>query len=210
VTTIAASERTLLSASAERVGPDAPTLCAGWTVRDLVAHLLVREGSPAAVGVAVKPLSGWLESAMEKRRGEDFGSLVARLQEGPPAYSPFALPWLGPKLNLLEFYVHHEDILRAQPQWEPRSLSRATEDGIWRSLRLPGRGLVARAGLAVSAVRTDTGVREVLCKGTGEVVVRGLPSEVTLYLFGRKAQARVELDGAPEDVAVLEGTPLGI
>ena len=48
MTSIAAHERMLLCALAQQLGPDEPTLCAGWTVRDLVAHLLVREGSPAA------------------------------------------------------------------------------------------------------------------------------------------------------------------
>ena len=34
------------------VGPDAPTLCEGWTTRDLATHLIVRETRPdAALGI---------------------------------------------------------------------------------------------------------------------------------------------------------------
>jgi len=209
VTSIAAAERARLCALAEEVGPDAPTLSGDWTVKDLVAHLLVREGSAAAVGVAIKPLKGWLDAAIERRRQEDFTELVTQLRGGPPAYSPFALPWVGGWMNLLEFYVHHEDIRRAQPGWESRALSRQTEDGIWGALRLSGRGLVARSGVGVTAVRADTGARAVLRKRPASVVVRGLPSEIALYAFGRKRHASVQLEGAPEDVEVVERTPFG-
>jgi hypothetical protein len=43
----------------------------------------------------------------------------------------------------------------------------------------------------------------------GSVVVRGLPSEVTLFAFGRQAQSRVELAGPDEAVAALTGSSLG-
>ena len=35
----ARDERSALVASLRDAGPDAPTLCAGWTTRDLAAHL---------------------------------------------------------------------------------------------------------------------------------------------------------------------------
>lgn len=209
MSSVAASERALLCGLAQQLGPDAPTLCEGWTVNDLVAHLVVREGSPAAAGLVVPALSGVLERARVKRREEEFEALVERLRQGPPFYSPFRLPKVGSSLNLLEFYVHHEDVRRAQPTWEPRSLPRATEDGIWRSTRVAGRGLVSRCGVGVVAERSDTGGRADLRKGDRQVVVRGLPSEVALYLHGRKEQARVELGGSPADVTALWEARLG-
>ena len=42
------------------------------------------------------------------------------------------------------------------------------------------------------------------------MVVRGIPSEVTLFVFGRKAAGYVELIGDDADVARLSGTSLGI
>jgi uncharacterized protein (TIGR03085 family) len=211
VTSLAASERALLCDTAEQVGPDAPTLCGDWTVRDLLVHLIVREGSPAAVGIMVKPLGGLLDQAARRLEGHEFDRLVARVRQGPPVWSPFALPKVGPMLNTLEYFVHHEDIRRAQPGWEPRSLPRRTEDTIWGAARHAGKGIVAKsgAGVGVVAERTDTGDRMTLSSSSPVVTVRGLPSEVTLFLFGRTAQARVELDGAPEDVARLEGAALG-
>jgi uncharacterized protein (TIGR03085 family) len=212
VSSFAASERTHLCAAAIQVGPDEPTLCGEWTVRDLVVHLLVREGSPAAAGIVLRPLGGLLDRASRRLARQEFAELVERLRDGPPAWSPFALPKVGAMLNLVEFFVHHEDIRRAQPQWQARALDRRDEDAIWRSTRHAGRGLVARsgAGVGVVAERTDTGERVTLSRSTPAVTVRGLPSEITLFLFGRKAQAQVDLDGAPEDVARLEGAGLGI
>jgi D-arabinose 1-dehydrogenase-like Zn-dependent alcohol dehydrogenase len=44
----------------DEVGPDAPTLCEGWTTYDLAAHLVLREGSPLAVaGIAFPPTAAW-------------------------------------------------------------------------------------------------------------------------------------------------------
>ena len=40
--------------------------------------------------------------------------------------------------------------------------------------------------------------------------MRGLPSEVALFVFGRKAQARVDLLGDGDAVARLRTTSLGI
>lgn len=210
MTSIAAHERTLLCALAQQVGPDAPTLCGEWTVKDLVVHLLLREGHPAAAGILVPQLRGVLERTSVRTSETDFATLVKRLRHGPPAYSPFALPKVGALLNLLEFYVHHEDVRRAQPEWQPRSLPRSTEDGIWGPLRHAGRGLALGSRVGVVAERSDTGARARLKKGTREVVVRGLPSEIALYTYGRKAQSRVELLGDEADVAALADTPLGI
>ena len=212
MTSLAASERTLLCATAEEVGPGAPTLCEGWTVHDLVVHLLVREGSPAAVGIVVRPLGGLLERATRRLEQEELPVLVERLRHGPPVWSPFAVPRLGELHNQLELFVHHEDIRRAQPAWQPRALARGDEDAIWRAVRHPAKGLVARsrAGVGVVAERSDTGESVSLTRDPGTVTLRGLPSELTLFLFGRQAHARVEPDGPPDDVARLAGARLGI
>jgi uncharacterized protein (TIGR03085 family) len=210
VTSIAAHERMLLCALAQQLGPDAPTLCDGWTVRDLVAHLLVREGSPAAVGIAVPPLAGLTEAAMRRETGRDFHDAVTRLRHGPPLWSPMRLPKIGPMLNTMEFFVHHEDIRRAQPEWEPRLLPAPVEDVVWRGATVAGKGLTRSAPVGVSLQRSDTGQQVRLSGGDGEVVVRGLPAELAMYVYGRKDHARVDLDGDEAAVAALQETDLGI
>lgn len=211
MTSIAAHERALLCALAQQVGPDAPTLCGDWTVKELVVHLLLREGHPAAAGIFVKPLGRLLDRATTKASAEDFPALVKRLRHGPPVWSPFALPKVGATMNLLEFYIHHEDIRRAQPSWEPRALPSSTEDGIWGALRIVGRVMVSgKSPVAVTAERPDTGATARLKNGEHPVVVRGMPSEIALYVYGRKPQARVDLIGDDADVAALHDRQLGI
>ena len=49
---LARAERLRLVDTARRAGEDAPTLCEGWTTRDLATHLIIRERHPtAALGI---------------------------------------------------------------------------------------------------------------------------------------------------------------
>lgn len=206
---LARTERSALCDLALEVGGDAPTLSGDWTVKDLVVHLLVREGNPAAVGIVVPQLTALTERASRRLAREDLTVLVERLRQGPPVYSPFRLAPVDATFNTLEYFVHHEDIRRAQPGWEPRALPDRVQDVLWKMIRTAGKPLVRRVRLGVVLERADGDSRAVLRPGDREVVVRGLPSELVLFLNGRKPQSLVELDGAPADVAELSGTSMG-
>lgn len=210
MTNLARTERAALCDLALELGPDAPTLSGEWTVKDLVVHLLVREGSPAAVGIVVAPLSPLTDAASRRLAREDLPVLVERLRKGPPVWSPFRPGPLDRVLNTLEYYVHHEDVRRAQDGWEPRVLDRRSETALWKAIRVAGRGLVRSAPVGVVIERSDTGEREVLRNKPGAVTVRGLPSEVVLFVYGRQEQARVDLDGVDSDIALLTGADLGV
>lgn len=203
-------ERAALCDVALQVGEDQPTLCGDWTVKDLVVHLLVREGSPAAAGIVVPGLSRLTDLEMRRVRRRDFAVLVEKLRSGPPVYSPYAVPKLDAMFNTLEFFVHHEDIRRAQPSWSPRTLDDAEEKQLWSMLRTAAKALTRGAPVGVTLENSVTGSRAVAKPGTPAVTVRGLPSEVTLYVFGRSAQAQVELLGDDDAVARLRDTSLGI
>jgi uncharacterized protein (TIGR03085 family) len=203
------TERTALCDTALQVGEDQPTLCEGWTVKDLVVHLLVRERSPGAVGIALSPLAGLTEREMRRVGAQEFTVLVERLRGGPPRWSPYAVPRLDATLNTLEFFVHHEDIRRAQPDWAPRDLSDEEQKLLWSMVRSAGKPLVRNAPAGVTLENATTGSRVVLKDASQPVVVSGLPSEVTLFAFGRQAEARVTLSGPDEAVALLTGASLG-
>ena len=203
-------ERSALCDTALQVGEDQPTLCDGWDVKDLVVHLLVREGSPAAAGILLSPLSKLTDLESRRLGRRDFAVLVEKLRSGPPLYSPYAVPRLDALLNTLEFFVHHEDIRRAQPDWSARDLGDEAEKLLWTMIRTGGKGLTRGTPVGVTIENATTGSRAVLNGGSPSVVVRGLPSEVTLFVFGRKPQADVELLGDDADVARLSETSLGI
>lgn len=179
-------------------------------MRDLIAHLVVREGSPAALGVAVPKLGAVLERARVRRSRGDFSALVDQLEGGPPRLSVFAVPGADRLLNTTELFIHHEDIRRAQRGWEPRVMGGEVQDALWRQLKVAGRLAVLRAGVAVVAERAETGDRTTLKRGDPAVTVRGAPAEVLLFLHGRRDHAHVELLGDQAGLSALRSSRLGV
>jgi uncharacterized protein (TIGR03085 family) len=209
MTSLAQTERAALCDTALQVGEDQPTLCEGWDVKDLVVHLLVRERSVGAVGIAVPKLEPLTERAMRRIGRRDFTVLVEQLRNGPPRLSLYGLPKADELLNSLEYFVHHEDIRRAQPDWTARTLGDDVEKQLWAMTKTAGKGLTRNLSVGVTAENSTTGSRVALSTGNGEVVVKGLPSEVLEYLFGRKTHADVDLLGDDEAIAALSDTALG-
>ena len=96
-------------------GPEAPTLCEGWTARDLAAHLVVRESRPdAGIGIVVPAAAGWTERVQNAASAQPYPELVRKVRTGPPTLSLFSLPGADGLANLVEYVVHHEDLRRAQ------------------------------------------------------------------------------------------------
>ena len=187
-------------------GPDRPTLCAGWQTRDLLRHLVIRESPP------LRTLLGGRadRNAMNVRvRALDWPGLIAAFRAGPPRGSLFRLPGANAAGNFEEFFVHHEDIRRAAPGWARRALPRAVEDAFWRRMSSPfGRIMVRHVGVGVH-IRRPTGEHATLLARRPGVVLTGEPSELLLYLFGRRAAAEVRLDGPAEACSRLDRARLG-
>ncbi|GAA2035483.1 TIGR03085 family metal-binding protein [Pseudokineococcus marinus] len=206
--TPSASERAVLVEELGRCGPDAPTLCAGWTARDLAAHLVVRERRPdAALGIVVTPLAGHGERVRAAVAARPFDVLLDLVASGPPRLSPFALPGVETAVNTGEHFVHAEDVRRAgDAPAEPRALPAAVRRALWGGLRGRARLLYRRSPVGV-VLETPEGrvVARRAPEGAGTVVLRGDVGEVLLHSFGREAVARVEVEGSPEDVRALAG-----
>lgn len=212
MTSFARAERGRLADTLAVADPDAPTLCEGWTVRDLVAHLLVRERRPdAAAGLVLPPLAGHLERVRRTVATRPYAELVAGLRTGPPRWSPLALPGADSAANSVELAVHHEDVRRARPGWAPRVLAQEDQDLLWQRLPVPARLSLRRSPVGVTLRRADAPGTEHAAhqvRGRGTVVVTGEPLELLLFVMGRGAHARVDLEGAQEDVAALQDAPL--
>lgn len=206
---MAQSERAALCDTALQVGEDQPTLCGEWTVKDLVVHLLVRERSPGALGIAIQPLARLNDAEMRRVGKAGFAELVERLRGGPPLWSPYAVPKVDQVTNTLEFFVHHEDIRRAQDDWVPRALGDDAEKLLWSMVRTAGKQLVRNATVGVWLRNATTGSEVVLKDASEPVVVTGVPSELTMFAFGRQQRARVDLSGPDDAIATLTGSSLG-
>ena len=207
MTRLAQTERSALCDLALQLGEDQPTLSGEWSVKDLVVHLIVREGGPAALGILLPPLAKLTDVESRRVGRREFAVLVEKLRNGPPLLSVYAPPRIDTMLNTLEYFVHHEDIRRAQPDWSPRTMGDQAEKLLWSMVRTAGKGLTRGAPVGVTIENSATGSRHDLTTGDPVVTVRGLPSEVVLYVFGRTAQARVELTGDQEAVARLGFPP---
>jgi uncharacterized protein (TIGR03085 family) len=205
---LASRERAALSDELERVGPDRPTLCAGWTTGDLLAHLLVRERQPwAAAGIMVPALSGVTARAMRGYRDLPWAELVQLFRGGPQSWSPMRIDRVDAAANGMEFFVHHEDVRRGEPGWEPREADQERDTELWAGARRMGM-LLRRSPVGVVLAR-PSGEQHVVKTGPGVVTVVGEPGELVLFAFGRDA-VRVELQGEPGDVEALTKVPRGV
>ncbi|WP_067176963.1 TIGR03085 family metal-binding protein [Microtetraspora niveoalba] len=211
------SERAALCALLDDLGPGAPTLCAGWTTSDLAAHLAVRERRPDALpGIAVGALAPYTASVQERLKARlPYPELVDLVRQGPPRWSPYGLvPGVDELVNTVELFVHHEDVRRARPAWEPRELPAALDDLLWRRLRTMARLFFRRSPVGV-VLRRTSGERTTGEKAAGRmaepaVVATGDAQELLLLAFGRQAHARVSYEGDAGAVARLREAPLGM
>ncbi|MEE2852472.1 MAG: TIGR03085 family metal-binding protein [Actinomycetota bacterium] len=204
---VAQRERAALVETMRGVGPDAPTLCEGWKTRDLAAHLVIREYRPdAAPGILIPFFASHTEKVQNQvAEQNDWDELVSKVAAGPPAYSPFKL--LDPLANVAEMFIHHEDVRRAQPGWQPRSLEPALSKVLRRTLPLMARLTLAKTPGRL-ALRTPEG-KTVLTAGQGPAVtVTGAPEELLLFSVGR--QAKVEFDGDAAAVQAVRDAPKGL
>lgn len=192
---LARRERAALADLFVEVGPHAPTLCEGWDAADLATHLVVRDWAPPmAVAGAIPPLRGAAQRSNDRIRDRlGFDRTVERFRAGPPLYSPTRIGAIDGLVNDVEMFVHHEDVRRAQPEWEPRPMSPQDEFTLWRGLTRSSRMLGRQAKSGLLVVRTDTSEALQLRAGDPVTEVRGLPSELLLYLMGRREVAQVEV-----------------
>ncbi|MFH8292123.1 TIGR03085 family metal-binding protein [Streptomyces sp. NPDC018059] len=206
MSTHAKRERLLLADLLEAQGPEAPTLCEGWKTRDLAAHVVVRERrADAAGGLLIKQLAGRLERVQAEFAAKPYEELIQLIRTGPPRFSPFSLKQLDEASNALEFYIHTEDVRRAQPDWTPRALDPVFSDALWSRLEHTAR-LVGRKSPVGLVLRRPDGRTAVAHRGTPVVTATGEPSELLLFAYGRQEAADVSLEGDKDAIAALHET----
>ncbi|MGX1757319.1 TIGR03085 family metal-binding protein [Streptomyces lydicus] len=210
MSTHAKRERLLLADLLESAGPEAATLCENWSARDLAAHVVVRERrADAAGGLLVKPLAARLERVQAEFAGKPYEELIRLIRTGPPRMSPFALKQIDEASNTVEFYVHAEDVRRAQPDWSARELDPVFADALWSRIERMARVLGRKSPVGLVLRRPD-GRTAVARRGTPVVTVVGEPGELTMFAFGRQDAAEVELDGDKDAIDRLRAAKLGV
>ncbi|MFG2832156.1 TIGR03085 family metal-binding protein [Streptomyces sp. NPDC048434] len=210
MSTHAKRERLLLADLLESAGPEAPTLCENWNARELAAHVVVRERrADAAGGILVKPLAARLERVQAEFADKPYEELIRLIRTGPPRMSPFVLKQIDEAANTVEFYVHAEDVRRAQPDWAPRELDPVFADALWSRIERMARVLGRKSPVGLVLRRPD-GRTAVAHRGTPVVTVVGEPGELTMFAFGRQEVADVDLDGDKDAIERLTAAKLGV
>ncbi|MGI5237229.1 TIGR03085 family metal-binding protein [Dactylosporangium sp. CA-139066] len=206
MTSFARAERAALADALLAAGPDAPTLCEGWATRDLAAHIVLRERRPdAAAGIMLKPVAGHTKKVQDRLAAGDYASLVDKVRTPGAIAKPV---FMEEAMNLVEFFVHLEDVRRAAPGWAPRELpeeyAKALGARAKGSARLSARRFPAR--ILVKGAEPFTAGRG----GAQEVTVEGAPGELLLFFTGRQRHADVEVTGPQDLVERLKGARLGL
>ena len=206
-----AVERARLCDLLDELGPDAPTLLAPWTARDIAAHLVLRERDPLAGPGLVLP-GAWSRLAARRQEAlarRDFTWLTATLRSGPPP-GFFRIGWVRQLPSLNEFFVHHEDVRRANGR-RARTNELAMDEALWRNVSR-GAWLLARrlrgAGLELVWAGTARTVRA--RRGEPAASITGPPGELLLYLFGRQGVANVEVSGPAAAVDAVRRARFGM
>jgi uncharacterized protein (TIGR03085 family) len=178
------------------LGPEAPTLCTGWTTADLAAHLVLREH-----------FHRWSDAQRAAEKAKGLPAMVARLRAGAPVI-PWRIPRIRDVFNGLEYFIHHEDVRRANGRG-PRPRRADLEALAWRMTGFSARRVARRIRpYSLQLVRPD-GTSRVFGSGTS-ATLRGPATELMLYLSGRRSTAQVALEGAPGAVAAVERADLSL
>ncbi len=178
------------------LGPDAPTLCEGWTTADMAAHLVLREH-----------FHRWGDERMAAEKAKGYDVNIERLRAGAPLV-PWRIPGVRTLLNGGEYLIHHEDVRRANGLG-PRTGRPDLDEVAWRMAAFTGRRLARKlkpSGLELQ--RADGESKHF--GGDASVVLTGSATDLALFLSGRREAAEVEVGGDPDAVTRLEQVQLGL
>jgi len=206
-----ADERAQLSNLLDELGPDAPTLLAPWATRDVAAHLVLRERDYlAGPGLVIPGAWGRMAERRQKALAElDFAWLVSTLRSGPPP-GFFRIGWVRRLPSLNEFFIHHEDVRRANGRG-PRPSGQAMDEALWRNVSRAAWYLSRRMrGTGLELHRSGTAQTVQARRGIPAARITGPPGELLLYLFGRQAATHVEITGPAAAINAVRNTHFGM
>ncbi len=193
------------------LGPDEPTLCGDWTTRDLAAHLVVRERRPdAAVGIIVSKAAGYTDKVQAGVADTEWTDLVDTVRCGPPVWSPTKIGAVDKLANTVEFFVHLEDVRRAQPTWEPRELDADLADTLYGVLSKMAKRLVKGSPVGIVLEPIDGHEPIVAKEAEPSVTVRGPVGELVMFVYGRQAHSTVEVFGDDASTTAVNAADFGL
>lgn len=168
----------------------AATLCKGWDVGDIAAHLVARERSVYSdVGLIIESLHYVHDKKISRIKARGQSYILSKL-----AHYPW---WMPAVANVAEFYVHNEDILRGNLKMRRTKPNKEAGEILWQALRglvKIRRELVADLG-NVQLENIETGAVLTIPNKTAQkdTIIAGLPGELLLFFYGRRNAAKVKI-----------------
>ncbi|WP_158583114.1 maleylpyruvate isomerase family mycothiol-dependent enzyme [Nesterenkonia natronophila] len=201
MTSTASQERKAMVSALRSVTADAPTLCKGWSAQDLALHIVVRDSRPDLMVGRRLPLVGpKARAALQNLASGGYDASVDRVAAGPPPYFPQILKPVDDAMNTLEYYIHTEDVLRAQPGFElshRREISEELRKRIWQHASLTFFVMAARKqNRRITFFSPGYGATTRGPAAAPLMMVHGTPEELTLWASGRAAHAQVDITEA--------------
>ena len=189
------AERSELAELLGRLSPeelDHPSLCQGWSVRDVAAHAISYDRLNPFVYAVLFVFTGLSINRTNKAlvwwwRRRDLDRLMDAYRRSPRPRGMMRL--LGSRIALLDVLVHQQDIRR--PLDRPREIPPARTEAVARILvhhRIGAGGASRARHLRFEA--TDAG----WTVGTGEQTVSG-PAEAIVTALAGRADALQSLEG---------------
>lgn len=188
------SERQFMVDILKKLTPEqwkAKTLCEGWSVEDLAAHMVSRERNIiGGIGLVVPGLHRLHDKRIERVSARGHQYILEKLSKYP-SHMPASL-------NTAEFWVHNEDILRGELNMDRPAPNKAVNVVLWSSLKglvKVKKSLVVDIGNA-DLVNSETNehIRIRFDKKPKITTITGTAGELLLFFYGRRKAAKVSID----------------
>lgn len=169
----------------------AQTLCEGWSVEDLAAHLVSRERNfIGGLGLVVPSLQHLHDKRLARVAARGHEYILEKLSE---------YPWYMPaSLNIAEFWVHNEDFLRGELKMNRAKPTKEENEMLWGSLRglvKVRKSQVKDLGNVVLKNTDNNEVVEIKLKDKNKnTIITGTAGELLLFFYGRRKAAKVSIN----------------
>ncbi len=167
----------------------ADSLCEGWTVEDVAAHIVVREGLIGPIGIVVPQLHKVHDKRIKRLEEKGHAVIIQKLER---------YPWYMPAIaNTAEFYIHNEDILRGSLNMHRSDPNKKAGEILWQALKgmvKIRKSLISDLGNVQFENSQSGAVVTVVNKHSQkDTVVSGMPGELLLFAYGRRSAAKVKI-----------------
>jgi uncharacterized protein (TIGR03085 family) len=167
----------------------AASLCKGWSVEDVAAHTVVRQGLVAPAGIVIPSLHALHDNAIKKLEARGHKVILQKLQK---------YPWYMPAvINTGEYYVHNEDMLRGALNKSRSEPSADEAEILWGALKglvkVNKKALADLGSVQFENTKTSEVVTVENTHNPIDTVVAGAPGELLLFVFGRRKAAKVKI-----------------